>query len=196
MPLTDPRIPPLPQSQWDEETRETLKTLVSNGRAFNIFSTLARHPKLLKRWLVFATHILGKSSLPAREREIVILRMGWLCRAEYEWGHHVAIGKMVGLSDEDMARIAAGPDAPGWDPFEALLLRAVDELHADCRIGDSTWKALAARYNTQQILDLLFTAGQYRLVAMVLNSVGVQLEEGFEGFLMRLKDDDGNKEEK
>ncbi|HEY6971078.1 MAG TPA: carboxymuconolactone decarboxylase family protein [Candidatus Angelobacter sp.] len=182
MPLHNPRIAPLPQSELDDETREILKAVASDRRVFNIFSTLARHPKLLKRWLVFGTHIMGKSSLPPREREIVILRMGWLCRAEYEWGHHVAIGKMVGLSDEDIRRIAAGPDAPGWDPFEALLLRAVDELHADRRIGDPTWKALAARYNTQQLLDLLFTAGQYSLVSMVLNSIGVQLEEEFEGF--------------
>lgn len=182
MPLHNPRIAPLPQSELDDETREILKAVASDRRVFNIFSTLARHPKLLKRWLVFGTHIMGKSSLPPREREIVILRMGWLCRAEYEWGHHVAIGKMVGLSDEDIRRIAAGPDAPAWDPFEALLLRAVDELHADCRIGDSTWQALAARYNTQQLLDLLFTAGQYSLVSMVLNSIGVQLEEEFEGF--------------
>ena len=108
--------------------------------------------------------------------------MGWLCRAEYEWGHHVAIGKQIGLSDDDIKRIAEGPDAAGLDPFEATLLRAVDELHANTFIGDSTWKALTERYNTQQVLDFLFTAGQYKLVSMVLNSVGVQLEEGFTGF--------------
>lgn len=182
MSLNPPRVPPLPQSEWDTEVKEILQELPGDGRVFNIFSTLARHPKLLKRWLVFGTHIFRKSSLPAREREIVILRMGWLCRAEYEWSHHVAIGKQAGLSAQDIQRITSGPDAPGWDPFEAVLLRAVDELHANCRIGDSTWKALAGRYNTQQILDLLFTAGQYNMVSMVLNSVGVQLEEGFEGF--------------
>ena len=126
--------------------------------------------------------MLGKSTLPARDREIAILRMGWLCRAEYEWGHHVAIGKKAGLGDDDIKRIAEGPNAPGLDPFEAMLLRAVDELHANTVIGDSTWKALAERYNTQQLMDLLFAAGQYKLVSMVLNSLGVQLEEGFEGF--------------
>jgi len=182
MPLNHPRIPPLPQSEWNDEIREVLKDLQRDGRVYNIFSTLSRHPKLLKRWLVFGNHVLAKSSLPPREREIIILRMGWLCRAEYEWGHHVAIGKEAGLSAQDIERIATGPDSSGWDPFEAVLLRAVDELHADCRIGDSTWKALAARYSTQQILDLIFTAGQYRLVSMALNSIGVQLEEGFEGF--------------
>jgi 4-carboxymuconolactone decarboxylase len=182
MRLKQPRIPPLPQAEWDTETTELMQSLQREGRVYNIFATLARHPKLLKRWLVFGNHVLSKSALPAREREIVILRMGWLGRAEYEWGHHVAIGKEAGLSSADIRRVAAGPDAPGWDPFEAALLRAVDELHADSCIADSTWKTLAGRYNTEQLLDLIFTAGQYTMVSMALNSCGVQLEEGFERF--------------
>jgi hypothetical protein len=70
-----PRIPPLPESEWDSETIELMQTLRRDGQVFNIFATLARHPKLLKRWLVFGNHVLSKSSLPAREREIAILRM-------------------------------------------------------------------------------------------------------------------------
>ena len=182
MRLTKPRIPPLPESEWDDETRELLENLRRDGHVYNIFATLARHPQLLKRWLVFGGHVLGKSTLPARDREIAILRMGWLCRAEYEWGHHVAIGKQAGLSDDDIKRIVEGPDAAGLDPFEATLLRAVDELHANTFISDPTWKSLAERYSTQQLMDLLFTAGQYKLVSMALNSLGVQLEDGFEGF--------------
>jgi alkylhydroperoxidase family enzyme len=108
--------------------------------------------------------------------------MGLLCRAEYEWSHHVAIGRQVGLNDEDIRRIAAGPNAHGLDPFEANLLRAVDELHTNSFVSDPTWKGLAGRYDYQQLLDFLFTAGQYKLVSMVLNSVGVQMEAGFEGF--------------
>lgn len=182
MPLSGPRIPPLPESEWNEEQKEILEGLRRDGQVYNIFATLARHPQLLKRWLVFAGHVLGKSTLPAREREIVILRMGWLCRAQYEWGHHVAIGKQAGLTDDDINRLRQGPGAAGLDSFEALLIRAVDELHSNTLIGDSTWKGLAERYNTQQIMDLIFTAGQYKLVSMALNSLGVQLEEGFEGF--------------
>jgi 4-carboxymuconolactone decarboxylase len=181
MRLTEPRIQPLPAPEWDDETRELLLGLQRDGQIYNIFATLARHPKLLKRWLVFGNHILTKSTLPAREREIVILRMGYLCRAGYEWGHHVDIGKQAGLNDEDIRRIAAGPEAPGLDAFEAVLLRAADELHADSFISDATWRALAERYNTEQLLDLVFTAGQYKLVSMALNSLGIQLEEGFEG---------------
>lgn len=176
------RITPLPESELTDEVKEILRGLERDGQVFNIFRTLARHPKLLKKWLVFANYILSQSTLPAREREIVILRVGWLSRAEYEWGHHVDIGKRKGLSDSDITRIAEGADAEGWNDLEAALIRAVDELHANSVVSDSTWERLAAQYNTEQLLDVLFTAGQYRLVSMVLNSTGIQLEEGFEGF--------------
>jgi len=182
MRLKQPRVPPLPQSEWDDNTADVLRGLRRDGQIYNIFTTLARHPQLLKRWLVFANHILSKSTLPAREREIAILRMGWNCRAEYEWGHHLAIGKQTGLDDDDIRRISEGPDAAGLDPFEAVLLRAVDELNADTFLSNNTWQALSARYNPQQMLDFIFTAGQYKLLSMVLNSLGIQLEEGFESF--------------
>ena len=180
MRLNSPRIAPLPPSEWSSATQELLSRLERNGRVFNIFGTLARHPDLLRRWLVFANHVLAKSTLPPRERELAILRIGWLCRAEYEWGHHVEMGKQAGLSEEEIKRVGQGPDAHGWNVFESSLLRAVDELHADSFICDSTWKALSERYDNQQLLDLIFTAGQYKLVSMVLNSAGVQLEDGYE----------------
>jgi 4-carboxymuconolactone decarboxylase len=176
------RVAPLPIDQWDDETREVLKASQMGGRVLNIFRTLAHHPKLLKRWLVFGNHILFKATITPRERELLILRTGWNCRAEYEWGQHVLIGKQFGITDEEIERITRGPDAPGWDPFEATLLRAADELHSDSRIGDATWQALNARFNTQQIIDVIFTVGQYTMVSMALNSLGVQLDEGIPGF--------------
>jgi 4-carboxymuconolactone decarboxylase len=182
MRLTKPRVDPIPESEWSDEIREILPRGPGAGPAPNIFATLARHPKLLKRWLVFGAHVLGKSSLPAREREILILRVGWLCRCEYEWAQHAVIGRRVGLSDDEIRRIGLGPSAPGWDPFDAALLTAADELRADSMITDATWSALAARYDTPQLLDLVFTVGQYTLVSMALNTLGVQLDEGLEGF--------------
>jgi alkylhydroperoxidase family enzyme len=180
MRLTQPRIPPLPASEWNGDVQEMMTTLKIDGQVFNIFPTLARHPALLRRWLVFANHVLGKSTLPPRDRELAILRVGWLCQAEYEWGHHVAMGKEAGLTAEDIRRVPLGESDPGWSPQEAALLRAVDELHGDSFIADATWKTLARTYSEQQLLDLIFTVGQYKLVSMALNSVGVQLEEGYE----------------
>jgi len=179
---TAPRLAPLSEAEWDEQTRAILAPLTQSGSVLNIFGTLARHPLLLKRWLVFGTHVLAQSTLPARERELVILRIGWLCRAEYEWGQHAAIGRLCGLTDDEIRRIPKGADDPAWSPADALLLRATDELHADACLSDATWKALAASYGEQQIIDLIFAVGQYNLVSMALNSLGVQREAGVEGF--------------
>ena len=172
MRLEKPRLQPLTDDQLDPETKERMGDPILNS-----FRTLAHHPKLLKRWLVFGNHILSKSSLTPRDREIAILRVGWLCQAGYEWGQHVAIGKTCGLTDEDIARIQEGPGAEGLEPFDALLLRATDELHADAMICEATWRQLAKRYDTRQLMDLIFTVGQYNLVSMALNSLGVQIAD-------------------
>jgi 4-carboxymuconolactone decarboxylase len=182
MRLSHPRVPPVTdESSLDAEARELIRT-TALGPAVNIFRTLVQHPKLFKRWLVFANHVLFKSTIPPRDREILILRTGWRCRAEYEWGQHVIIGKAVGLSDDEILRIADGPAAPGWDPFDAALLRAADELHDDHFLSDATWKTLGERYSTQQLMDAVFTVGQYTLVSMALNSFGVQLDPHVTGF--------------
>ncbi len=181
MRLSRPRVEPIPESEWSEEVRDVLPR-GAGGRVANVFTTFARHPKLLKRWLVFGNHVLGKSSLAPRERELLILRVGWLCRSEYEWGQHAVIGRRAGLRDDEIRRITEGPGAPGWDAFDATLLTAVDELRADSMISDKTWGTLAARYDTLQLIDLVFTVGQYTLVSMALNTLGVQLDDGLEGF--------------
>jgi 4-carboxymuconolactone decarboxylase len=179
MRLAEPRITPLEDKELDDDARAQLAAMRdSTGDVANIFRTLARHPKLLKRWLVFGNHILAKSTLDAREREIAILRVGYRCRAIYEWTQHVRIGKATGLSDDEIEWIGEGPDAAGWSDFDAALLRATDELHDDAMISDASWAALTERYSTEQVLDFIFTVGQYHTVSMALNSLGVQNEHG------------------
>jgi len=178
MRLDKPRVDPVPGDQLSAEVREKY----GEGEVANIFRTLAHHPKLLKRWTIFANHVLMKSTLAARERELVILRIGWLCQAEYEWAQHALIGRGAGLTAEEIVRITQGPDATGWDERDQALLRATDDLHGDAFVSDATWQALSAHYDTEQLLDILFTIGQYQLVSGVLNSLGVQLDEGLTGF--------------
>jgi alkylhydroperoxidase family enzyme len=182
MRLKKPRIEPLDVENADPETREQLAKLaagnVGGGRVLNIFGTLAHHPELMRRWLVFGNHVLGKSTLPARERELAILRVGYLCQSEYEWGQHVLIARRCDISDAEIARIAVGPDAPGWSAADAAVIRAADELHADQMIRDTTWAELAKSWSRQQLMDLVFTIGQYHLVAMALNTFGVQRDPG------------------
>ena len=184
--MTEPRLAPLPENQWDDETRALIAAGAggADGRVLNIFATLARHPKLLKRWLVFGAHVLAKSTLPARDRELLILRTGWRCRSPYEWGQHVVIGRAAGLTDAEIDAIASGPDAPSWSAFDATLLRAADELHDDSSLSDATWRELRERYDEQQMLDLVFAVGQYHLVSMALNSCRVERDDGVTGVRM------------
>ena len=180
--LSQPRIPPVQKDQWTAEQKAILEPLERQRRLYNVFSTMANHPDLARDWLVFANHVLRKCTLPPRDREILILRIGWLCGAEYEWAQHTRIGKAVGLTDDDLAHIRQGPETGGLSKNDRLLLKAVDELHADAFISDETWNALAATYDTKQMMDLVFAVGQYNLVSMALNSFGVQLDAGLEGF--------------
>ncbi len=177
--MTPPRIPPLPREGRDPRTEELLAGLRRpDGSELNIFATLAHHPKLLKRWSAFGGVLLYGGRLSDRERELLIMRTAWHCRAHYEWGQHVAFARAAGLTDDDIERIVTGPDAGGWSPEDAALLRAADELHADSRIGDVTWAELADRYDEQQLIEVCMVVGQYHLVAFTLGSLGVEPEPG------------------
>jgi alkylhydroperoxidase family enzyme len=178
--MPGPRIPPLPADERDERTTELLRGLMGGGE-MNIFTTLARHPKLLKRWAAFGGTLLAGGDLPAREREILILRTGANCQSHYEWGQHVRIGKDAGLTDDEIRMIFEGPDA-GWEADDRALVVAADELHNDSRISDGTWAALRARYDDKQLIELLMVVGQYHLVSFTLNSLGVEREAGVDGF--------------
>jgi alkylhydroperoxidase family enzyme len=149
-----------------------------DGAVLNIFGALANHPDLLRRWLVFATHVLSKSTLSARDRELLVLRTGWNCASVYEWGQHVLIARQCGLDDGEIERVKLGPDADGWTPADAALLRAADELHVDAAIGDDTWASLSTRFTAEQLLDVVATVGNYHLVAMILNTLRVPLDPG------------------
>lgn len=174
-----PRIPPLPAADRDEATTELLGTLLRTGDdELRIFTTLAHHPRLLKRWSAFGGALLYGAELSDRDRELLILRTGWLCDAAYEWGQHVIIGRAAGLTDDEIAAVAHGPDHPSWSVEDAQLLRAADELHRHSRIGDETWTALASRYDHKQLIEICMVVGQYHLVAFTLNSLEVVPEPG------------------
>jgi len=178
--IEKPRIPPVAKEDWTPE--QTALLAPYEGRLLNVYTTMANHPDLAKDWLVFASHVLRRSTLPAREREILILRIGWLCKSEYEWAQHVRIGREAGLTDKDIANIMAGPSAEGLSETDRLLLQATDELHKDAFISDATWNGLTKTYDKKQMMDIVFAVGEYNLVSMALNSFGVQLEEGLQGF--------------
>ena len=166
-------------TQLTGEDADTAAKQRLGGRDLNLFRVMMHHPELTRRWVVFAAHVLRKQTLPARERELLILRIGWLNQAEYEWAQHVEIAKCCGITEEEIERVRRGPAA--WDGEEAALLQAVDDLFEHSVVSDATWDALSARFSTQQMMDLVFTVGQYNLVSWALNSFGVPLDDFLPG---------------
>jgi 4-carboxymuconolactone decarboxylase len=177
-----PRIRPVEPPEWTDEHRAILGARARGGQTVNSFKICLRNPDLCRNWLPFSSYIEGNSSsLAPREREMLILRTAWLCRDDYVWSPHAASGMRAGLTPDELDRITKGPETKGWNTFDAALLRAADELHSDQFVNDATWKTLAERYNDKQLLDTLFTVGDYTMVAMYLNSVGASLEPGWTG---------------
>ena len=150
--------------------------LATGGRPPNIFTTLARHRGLFRRWLWFAGALMPGGKLPRADSELVILRVAHNTGSEYEWGHHERLGQKAGLSPEQVARVREGPDASGWSGRQVLLLRAADEMHAGGRIGDELWARLAAELDEVRLIELCMLIGHYEMLAMTLNTLGVEPE--------------------
>lgn len=188
MRLSAPRIAPVELEQLDAEQSEALAAFSgvardvtkSEGTILNIFRTLVHAPKALKAFLPWGGYILSRqNSLSERDRELVILRVGYNCRSGYEFTQHTRIGLDAGLSEAEVEAIKTGPDDPSWNAQDRAMLRAVDDLTRDFHVSDSGWSALSF-LSEKQKMDLVMTVGQYTQVSMMLNSFGVQLDPGQE----------------
>lgn len=170
-----------PVEHWPDDSRSALERLAgADGRVPHVFTTLANHPPLFRRWLGLGDHLLNRSTLSARTREMIILRTSVRAGSAYEWAHHAVIGRAAGLTGAELSRLAdAAPDADGWSAADRAVLSAVDELHATGTLSDAAWAALDG-WTTQQRMDLVMTAGFYTMTAMALNSFGVAIEPGFD----------------
>jgi 4-carboxymuconolactone decarboxylase len=179
MRLETPRVAPLP----DEELPSELDELWERSRKtrwglLNIYRCLAHSPEALRRFNEWSSYLVSRRNpLPPREREIVILRAGILCKSGYEWAQHVGMGLAAGLTPEEIERVKHGAEA-GWSEADAVLIRATDELLADHFVSKPTWEALGRCYTDEQRMHVVFCAAQYAQVSMILNTFGVPLEEG------------------
>jgi alkylhydroperoxidase family enzyme len=171
------RIEPIELEQASEEVREMLESVSWNGVVPNLHRTMATYPSALTAFKAWGKHVLrGGNSLSDRQREIMVLRVGWLCRAGYEWVAHVEIGKDAGLTDAEIEQLKTGSSHPDWEPGDRDLVRAAEEIHADRFVSDETWNALSTHLDRNQCMDVVFTVAQYELVCTILNSFGVQFD--------------------
>ena len=193
-----PRVKPLLPPDWGEAEHAAMGAMPSarnfvlanwqtDSRGMNGIGVMLNHPLATQAFLTFNNHVAISSSLGKREREIAILRISWLRRSEYEFVQHVVLGRRAGLSDLEIERICEGPDAAGWAPVDADLLRAVDELLRDACISDASWTRLATVFTQQQIIDLIYAVGCYEIAAMLFKSLGAQIEPGADEILPALR---------
>ncbi len=182
------RMDPLPFKQWPPQMREALAALtppqpryqlISEGRpkGANILGAIAHHPALARAFFTIQGHLLRATTLTERHRELVIMRIAALRHSSYEWAQHLFVAADAGLTDAEVAWIVWGPDAPCWSDDDASVLRAVDDLEGAGVISDDTWAALSGHLDLQQILDLIFTAGSYGMLAWMVASLGVELDD-------------------
>jgi 4-carboxymuconolactone decarboxylase len=179
-----PRIGPLPFEQWDPKTRDVysaaMKTPVlgelSNKPLLNVLATLANNGWLFTIAIPFQSAI-SAGQIPARERELATLRTAYQTRSTYEWSQHYTLAQKAGVTETEIQHVAQGPDAPGWSAIDAALLQAVDQINANANIDEPTWQTLATRYDRNQLLELMYLVGSFRMLATLLNACQVPLED-------------------
>ena len=186
-----PRIEPLARDRWDDDFRAALHKAFSGDVVDrflstgpdaipvpNALTTMLQHPRLAGPFLAYNNVLLWDPALEPRARELIVLRVAWRTRSRYEWVQHVQLAGRFGVTADEIAAIAHGPDAGVWSPFEADLLAATDQLIDGYGIDDDTWGRLAAHLDTRQLVEMVFVVGTYTCLAMVFNSLQVQLEPG------------------
>jgi alkylhydroperoxidase family enzyme len=146
----------------------------TGGRPPNLFTTLARHRRLFRKWLRFAGALMPGGTLPRADSELMILRVAHNCGSEYEWRHHDRLGARAGLTVEEIERVREGPGADGWPSRRRLLLRAADELHAHRTLSDELWAELRGELSDVELIELCMLVGHYEMLAMTLNALRVE----------------------
>ena len=188
------RIPGLGPDDMAEDARRLLGVTVTRvagdeagggapprTKPLHILTVMAHHPTFLGPFIEWATALAQHGLLTRREQEILALRVALNCRSEFEWGHHVAYARAAGMTEDDIDCVVAGPDAAGWSELERALVRVADELTSPAfDIGDETWAVLRSHYDDARLTEIPFVVGQYTMLSMFANSLGVVLEPGYE----------------
>lgn len=173
--MVEPRIAPGRHSDvgWINWIIAVVSGRVAGTGPPNLFLTMARHRRLFRGWLRFAGRLMPGGKLPRRESELVILRVAHLCRSEYEFAHHVRLGRRAGLRDEEIDGVTGKLAEGGWTAREAAILAAVDQLHTDRDLDESAWAALEAHLDERERIELLLLVGHYEMLATFLRTLRV-----------------------
>ena len=168
------RLAPLAESQWTDVHRRIVAKYVADGRPGNALRTLLNIPALAENLMSFQDYQLEDSTLSPRHRELLILRTSWLLNNDYIWSEHVPVARKAGLTAEEVRRVAEGPDAKGWNPFEATLLRLADQLFRNSSVNNAVYQALTAEYDLHRTMDAVMTVANFTTLGLLYNALGIQ----------------------
>lgn len=149
-----------------------------------VFGLMLRHPGLFRCQMDMGVQLF-KGEISPRERELAVLRVGWLCRAPYEWGEHVDIAKRYGISAEEIERVTQGSSASGWSEHDRAIIKGAEELLGNQMISDATWNVLAKTWTERQLVEFPMLVGQYYATALQQNTLRVRLAEDNPGLRHR-----------
>lgn len=181
-----PRIAPLPNDGIDQQSWDLVNAVRAGAGAGptdvmpEYMRIMLRHRDIFRCQMDMGD-VLYRGKLPARDRELAVLRCGWLCRAPYEWGQHALIAQRIGMSVEEIERAKQGSSAPGWSEHDAAIVRGVEELIGDQALSDETWNTLAKTWDEVQLIEFPMMIGQYVATAFVQNSLRAPLEPANKG---------------
>jgi alkylhydroperoxidase family enzyme len=188
-----PRLPALPRENRTEAQQKTfdeISMVVVDGvrkprEDAAAIEIMIRHAELYNAHLNLSKQFLAEGKLSIRDRELAVLRIGWLSQAPFEWGSHVKIAKRNGITSEEIARVIEGSTAIDWSDHDRAIIRAMEELHFDSMITDETWATLALSYSDKQLIEITILAGQYKTVAYLQNSLRLPMPPNKEGLTAR-----------
>jgi 4-carboxymuconolactone decarboxylase len=192
------RIPPLPREEWTDPARQVFSfwgepNSWEEGSKTNVLMVMAQHPALGTAYNIWGKHLLIDNTVPNRARELIILRVAWRTKSEYEWHYHVGYGLNFGLTLEEIAAIKKGAADPIWKAGDRAILSAIDQLIDDGNIADKTWTDLSRQFDRKQLMDFVLTVGHYVMTSWALNAFGVPLEDGVDPVGFNLKTASGKK---
>lgn len=165
------RIAPVEPASFTPEQAE----LVGDWKHLVFSRVIVNNPAMYRSFLPHIEAVIARTSLPPRDRQVLVLRTLAQCHDTYEMAHHITISRNAGLTDEEIAAFQSG-EGGALTAFDRTLIAAADELLADQCISDATWQALASRYATGQLMEVVFLTGCYVTMAMLTKTFGMELE--------------------
>lgn len=182
--------PPVAERGWLFRLVSRVARRFGRQEVPDVITVLHLNPRLFWPWIFFASRLMPGGRLPARVRELIILRTAWNCRSRYEWGQHVDIGLRCGVTDGEIVGLTHGPEAFAGQP-EQTVLQACDEICRQQSISDATWENLSAQYGRKLLIEIMLLVGHYIMIAAFLNGTGLKLEppieERLQAFHARVK---------